>query len=109
MEDALSGNIGSATTQFLKAISFVNKKDKPVEQSGNGKQIKKENPPSVVKPKKTHKKSMLDCDQEGTILFPQEDVIEIESNCNNDSDDTTVNNIGEKTQKGDKQKWIWRT
>ena len=36
MEDALSGNLDPATTQFLKAISPFDKKDKPVEQPGDG-------------------------------------------------------------------------
>ena len=42
MEEALSGNLGQATTKFLNAIGFLNKKGKPVELTGNNNKIKTE-------------------------------------------------------------------
>ena len=37
MEDALKGNLGHATTDFLKTIGFINNKGNPVESTGDNK------------------------------------------------------------------------
>ena len=37
MEDALSGNLGQATTEFLNAIGLIDKKGNPVELTGESK------------------------------------------------------------------------
>ena len=42
MEDALNGNLGQATTDFLSTIGLINNKGNPVESTGDNTRIKEE-------------------------------------------------------------------
>ena len=106
MEDALSGNLGQATTEFLNAIGLINKKGNLVEPTGENTMIKvetksenkndkkQENQPSFVTQNRKPKATMfLPCEKDGTVLFPQEDsndVITIDSNSEEDSDNNMI-------------------
>ena len=106
MEDALNGNLGQATTDFLSTIGLIDKKGNPVESTGDNTTIKvetktknkndkkQENQPGFVTPNRKPKATtFLPCDKDGTVLFPQEDsndVITIDSDSEEDSDNNTI-------------------
>ena len=75
MEDALSSNLGQATTEFLNAIGLIDKKGNPVELTGNNTKIKVETKTKTKNDKAqnltktiTPTKLMYECNQEGTVF-----------------------------------------
>ena len=92
MEDALNGNLGHATTNFLKTICFIDNKGDPVESNADKKRDPTEsanNSTKIGQPKEpktdnkndkvkhitknvTPKKSVYDCNQNGRIYKNKE-------------------------------------
>ena len=118
MEDALSRNLGQATTKFLKGITFMNKKANPLQPMGNEKENplqptednatnkeekdqNKEHVPGLITPQtKQNTTDYFHCDNDGDIIFTREsdNTIIIDSDSDNSEDIQFVKDT-ERTRK----------
>ena len=111
MEDALSGNLGQATTEFLNAIGLISKEGNPVEPTAENTTIKvetktedkndkkQENQPGFVTPtRKPKATTFLLCDNNRIVLFPQEDSEDAITIDSNSDDDTIVLNTDQQRE-----------
>ena len=107
MEDALNGNLGQATTDFLSAIGLINNKENPVESTGDNTKISKEpktdNKNDKVKnitKNATPKKSTYDCNQNGRIYKNKElGTINLVSDNKESSDNSSVQTTNKQNRR----------